>query len=92
MRSLLTVAALIVLYSPEVRADCNLPLVKATANYLWELEKAKLQKYQDPKPCEVLDAEFKRCSDKQKSGVEKALNMSQILGNICMPHLPPPKP
>jgi hypothetical protein len=95
MKSALAVAALGLFFASRAQADCNLPLAKATASYLQELEKAKLQKYQDPKPCEVLDAEFKQCSMKQKAQLERALSVRvgpDILGNICMPHLAPPEP
>jgi hypothetical protein len=75
---------------PSVYANCNLDLTTATARYLAELEKAKLQEYQGGGACKVLDAEFKKCTKNQKLKLWKTVDLKEVLGNICMPHLPPP--
>ena len=73
-------------------ANCNLNLALASGTYLVELEKEKLREYQRGGACKVLDSEFKKCNEKQKSQLSKAFELREVLGNICMPHLPPPKP
>ncbi len=76
----------------NAHADCNLNLAIASGTYLMELEKAKLQNYLSGGACKVLDAEFKKCTEKQKVKMSKAFDYREVLGNICMPHLPPPLP
>ena len=39
----------------HVWAQCNLNLIKASVNYITELENAKLRSYQNSSVCEVLD-------------------------------------
>lgn len=73
-------------------ANCNLKLAEASGKYLVELEKANLQEFQSGGACKVLDAEVKKCSKKEKSKLARSVNLNEVLGNICMPHLPPPVP
>ena len=62
----------------------------ASGKYMEELEKAKLQKYQGEGACKVLDIEYKKCTKEQQTSLAKSFNLREVLGNICMPHLPPP--
>lgn len=72
-------------------AECNLNLTIASGKYIEELEKAKLTKYQNSSVCEVLDYEIGKCSNSQKTKLEKAFNVKAVHGNYCQPHLPPPQ-
>ncbi len=78
--------------SSSVMANCNLSLAKASGLYLAELEKAKLQEYQGGGACKILDSEYKKCNQNEKMKLAKAVDLTEVLGNICMPHLPPPAP
>jgi len=72
------------------RAGCNMQLARASGIYLTELEKAKLYDFQSGGACKVLNDEFKKCNETQKSTLGKAFDVRQVFGNICMPHLSPP--
>lgn len=72
-------------------AECNLKVATAAGQYLAALEDANLRKYQNNSICEVLNYEFWNCSEKQKSKLNSAFNLKEVLGNYCQPHLPPPK-
>lgn len=72
-------------------AECNLKLASVAGQYLAELEKARLQKYQNNSVCEVLDYELANCSDSQKEKLKKDFDYIEVWGNYCQPHLPPPK-
>ena len=79
----------LILLASHVWAQCNLNLIKASANYIIELENAKLRSYQNSSVCEVLDQEFGSCSKSLMSKLENTLNIKEVLGNYCQPHLPP---
>lgn len=81
---------LTIIFPGFANAKCNESLIKASSNYLLELEKAKLFEHQGDGACKVLDAEFKKCTEKQKTLLSKSFNAREVLGNICMPHLSPP--
>lgn len=72
------------------QATCSVELAIASGKYLIELENSKLQEYQGGGACVVLDSEIKKCSNSQKVIIERAFDVEEVLGNICMPHLPPP--
>ncbi|WP_413290686.1 hypothetical protein [Bdellovibrio sp. HCB337] len=72
-------------------ADCNLKVATAAGQYMAELEKAKLTKYQNNSVCEVLSYEVSNCSKAQKAKLENAFNLKEVLYNYCQPHLPPPQ-
>lgn len=82
---------LIVLSSSISIADCNLKVAIAAGQYLEVLERSELRRYQNNSVCEVLDYEFWSCSETQIKKLESTLNIKEILGNYCQPHLPPPK-
>jgi hypothetical protein len=86
----LFVALVFFLLSLSVHASCNLDLAMASGRYLTELEKAKLQEYQGGGACKILDGEFRKCTRNQKKKLSSLLDLKEVLGNICMPHLPPP--
>ena len=84
---MLLVATLLI--SPLASSSCNFDLAVATDKYLIELEKASLYKFQ-AKPCKVLNETYLACSSEEKQRLDAILNMDEVLGNICQPHLPPP--
>lgn len=79
----------LILLANHVWAECNFNLTKASGKYLTELENANLRSYQNRSVCEVLDQEFGNCTKSQISKLENILNIKEILGNYCQPHLPP---
>lgn len=81
----------ILLFASRSYAECNLELAKASGTYLSELEKLKLQKYQNNSVCEVLSYEFWNCTDAQKIKLNQAFKVKEVLGSYCGPHLAPPK-
>lgn len=88
----LTLTSIAVLASVPSGGDgCNMSLAYASGKYLLELESAGLGQYQGGGACNILDAEFRKCTPKQKARLMHNLEIREILGNICMPHLPPPK-
>jgi len=90
LKNLLFFIAVFILALP-VLADCNLKMATAAGQYIAELEKARLQRYQNNSVCEVLNYEFWNCSKPQKEKLKKSFDVKQVLGNYCQPHLPPPK-
>jgi hypothetical protein len=66
-------------------------MASAASQYINELEKSGLQKYQNNSVCEVLSYEFSDCSQSEKTKLERAFNTREVLTNYCQPHLPPPK-
>lgn len=79
------------LIAAAAHAECNLNLALASGHYLVELERAGLQSLQSGGACTVLDAEYKKCTTSQRKQLEAELDLREVLGNICMPHLPAPK-
>lgn len=73
-----------------VSAKCNLKLATASGTYLAELEKVKMHEYQAGGACTVLKDEYDKCSAAEKKSLGKIVDIQEVLGNICMPHLPPP--
>jgi hypothetical protein len=69
-------------------AECNLKVATAAGQYLASLEDANLRRYQNNSVCEVLSYEFWNCTEKQKSKLNSAFNLKEVLGNFCQPHLP----
>ena len=86
------IGLLFFLFSTSAYSNCNLNLARASGLYLQELEKAKLQVYQGDGACKVLDDELKKCTERQRSKLSKEFSLKEVLGNICMPHLPPLTP
>ncbi len=85
----LVLILLVTFISSASHANCNLKLAVASGNYLEELEKAKLHNFQGGGACKVLDMEYKKCTKQQQTFLAKSVNLREVLGNICMPHLPP---
>ncbi len=63
----------------------------AAGQYLAPLEEANLSKYQNNSVYEVLSYEFLNCAEKQKKKLKSVINIKEVLGNYCQPHLPPPR-
>lgn len=84
------VLAAIAILASAASAECRLPLALAAGQYLNQLERYHLQKYQNNSVCEVLSYEYWNCDSKQKVVLEKTIPVKEVLGNYCMPHLPPP--
>jgi hypothetical protein len=74
----------------SAHASCNSELAIAAGRYLMELEKAKMYQHQDGGVCKVLEAEYRKCSKIEKERLARSVSITELLGNICMPHLPAP--
>jgi hypothetical protein len=85
------IVLILLLFTTNTFAECNLELAKASGTYLSELEKLKLYRYQNNSVCEVLSNEFWNCTEAQKAKLNQAFEVKEVLGNYCGPHLPPPK-
>lgn len=72
-------------------AVCNIDVALAAGRYIAELEKADLARYQNNSVCEVLDYEVSTCSETQLAKLQSAIDVKEVRGNYCQPHLPPPK-
>ena len=80
--------------STSAYSNCNQSLMIASSKYVQEFEKAQRpdsHRYL-PGPCNLLEKEHKKCSDKQKSSLSKKINFESVLGHTCAPHIAPPLP
>jgi hypothetical protein len=87
MKTLISALILVCLQSSISHAECNFEVAKSAGGYIAALEKAKLQRYQNNSVCEVLSYEFWNCTEQQKTALNKAVNVKEVLGNYCQPHL-----
>ena len=65
-------------------AQCNLKVAKAAGQYLAELEKAGLTKYQNNSVCEALDYEFWSCSKSQKATLDKSFKVIRFAATTVL--------
>lgn len=83
MKSQISFVLLSFFFSNFVFADCNYKVAESASQYLNELEKANLQKYQNSSVCEVLTNETERCSKEQIAELNNKANLKKTLGDYC---------